>query len=914
MPIQWGSDTLPKKSSIKWLDSPPTAPPPQPVPQKPSIQWLDEPAPVATPIQPEQPGIVSRAFQSAGQNLVGTATGVIEKMQAGANQDKISAIQRAQALPDDFVEPAQPGIGSMGGYSMPTPGRNKQQILAQAYFDAGITPEQLQALRNQNVALVADADLTAQEREQRAKEQAAIDKAQGYGAIATKTRELGTGALESAVMMAPAVPLALAAAPLGIPAATIAGYTGAIAPAILSTAADSEQRAAEKGISNRGAYVATDVALEAIPSLLIPGGAEKLLAEPAKQAVKTGFKQAMKTLLGETAKEIPEELVTTVGQAMNAQLQGVDPTAASPEKLAQAAFDTTISTIMTMGLVGGKGVGTGAIQSLRGTQPTPPTPPIEPPTPAQAEADAILQASTAPPQPNVPTATPEAQAAPLQSSPPTPGDSPSPSVVSTAQTQNTQDDSLPQEEGVGGDSKQPWEMTKGELSTQKDETGLTDIEDRFAFHVGGKQEGGLKAKDWGGENVVWLKKGGILHSMEGSVYAVDLSKIPPENLSKHKNGFTIHKGDIPENAIVPLGEYKDTGVAFNTHKAFVESALASGKPVPAAVLADYPDLAEKYGKTQPTQPAGLPTEQPAVVSPSTESGGLPKTPEERAQKVRSGEMVQDTDGTVRPPRQTESLFSDAPPVEPPPPKADTDTPDPGQRLTALNRESMNAARALRGNEEALIGREPIEDADNMRKAIEEGYFESAMDTIKDLGVDKKRQVTEKEFFGILAYYKSVEEADTKLLSQYNEAVKSGDIAAQQTIMAEMEQNSNDLSAIEERMNEQASNTGALLRLRRLMIDQNFSPIKLMRRAQAKGAKPSEKEMSEFAELQRKYDEQSLEIDRLLKQMEQERQNAELAKVNEAAKAKKPRHKYESKDLNDAFQKSTELLRSGCGGR
>ena len=463
MPIQWGSDTLPKKSSIKWLDSPPTAPPPQPVPQKPSIQWLDEPAPVATPIQPEQPGIVSRAFQSAGQNLVGTATGVIEKMQAGANQDKISAIQRAQALPDDFVEPAQPGIGSMGGYSMPTPGRNKQQILAQAYFDAGITPEQLQALRNQNVALVADADLTAQEREQRAKEQAAIDKAQGYGAIATKTRELGTGALESAVMMAPAVPLALAAAPLGIPAATIAGYTGAIAPAILSTAADSEQRAAEKGISNRGAYVATDVALEAIPSLLIPGGAEKLLAEPAKQAVKTGFKQAMKTLLGETAKEIPEELVTTVGQAMNAQLQGVDPTAASPEKLAQAAFDTTISTIMTMGLVGGKGVGTGAIQSLRGTQPTPPTPPIEPPTPAQAEADAILQASTAPPQPNVPTATPEAAQAPLeptgkdslqvepQSSPPAPAVSPTVST-STAQNTQTKDDSLSaRSEGAGGD-------------------------------------------------------------------------------------------------------------------------------------------------------------------------------------------------------------------------------------------------------------------------------------------------------------------------------------------------------------------------------------------------------------------------------------------------------------------------------
>jgi hypothetical protein len=46
--------------------------------------------------------------------------------------------------------------------------------------------------------------------------------------------------------------------------------------------------------------------------------------------------------------------------------------------------------------------------------------------------------------------------------------------------------------------------------------------------------------------------------------------------------------------------YTADGIDFDAHREAVESALASGKPVPAHVLADYPDLAAKHKPSKPT--------------------------------------------------------------------------------------------------------------------------------------------------------------------------------------------------------------------------------------------------------------------------------------------------------------------------
>lgn len=54
-----------------------------------------------------------------------------------------------------------------------------------------------------------------------------------------------------------------------------------------------------------------------------------------------------------------------------------------------------------------------------------------------------------------------------------------------------------------------------------------------------------------------------------------------------------------------------------THRQYVEKALSENKPVPAAVLAEYPDLAEQYGSgARPPEPSSPPTEPAAVVASS----------------------------------------------------------------------------------------------------------------------------------------------------------------------------------------------------------------------------------------------------------------------------------------------------------
>jgi len=65
--------------------------------------------------------------------------------------------------------------------------------------------------------------------------------------------------------------------------------------------------------------------------------------------------------------------------------------------------------------------------------------------------------------------------------------------------------------------------------------------------------------------------------------------------------------DVNSGKATPMGNYSSeylNGISaddlFELHAAFVERALSEGKPVPAEVLADYPDLAAKY--SQPTPP------------------------------------------------------------------------------------------------------------------------------------------------------------------------------------------------------------------------------------------------------------------------------------------------------------------------
>lgn len=99
-------------------------------------------------------------------------------------------------------------------------------------------------------------------------------------------------------------------------------------------------------------------------------------------------------------------------------------------------------------------------------------------------------------------------------------------------------------------NKQPWEMTREEYAGKR-----------------------LKLKETGN--------------------TVSISAMSDERLLEFS--YRTSSGKKITQGFTDAGEGRE--IALNiTHKADVESALSEGKPVPASVLADYPDLAAKYGK------------------------------------------------------------------------------------------------------------------------------------------------------------------------------------------------------------------------------------------------------------------------------------------------------------------------------
>ena len=79
----------------------------------------------------------------------------------------------------------------------------------------------------------------------------------------------------------------------------------------------------------------------------------------------------------------------------------------------------------------------------------------------------------------------------------------------------------------------------------------------------------------------------------------------------------------------PIGEYYDEAKEF--HRRAVERAVQEGKPVPAEVLADYPELTVK-AVPEPTTPQAPPA---------------PSAPEAQGASARAQEMFDTLDGLIK---------------------------------------------------------------------------------------------------------------------------------------------------------------------------------------------------------------------------------------------------------------------------
>jgi len=213
--------------------------------------------------------------------------------------------------------------------------------------------------------------------------------------------------------------------------------------------------------------------------------------------------------------------------------------------------------------------------------------------------------------------------------------------------------------------KQPWEMTREEFSKHpnaKYHGGAAAI-DEFRLHDRVRTTGGglgshtiaFSNPEVAGRYVKDFHPGGAIspaivnskkvakldpgkfHKLQDLVYDIDKGKTLTEtqdvsleiilkelgvdyseNLYKSTHPITLIKKS-GYDAITTPGSIRGAEPEYlvldpstiKTHKQFISQALKEGKPVPAEVLADYPDLAAKYGKGAP-KPVGKATNASAI--------------------------------------------------------------------------------------------------------------------------------------------------------------------------------------------------------------------------------------------------------------------------------------------------------------
>lgn len=146
-----------------------------------------------------------------------------------------------------------------------------------------------------------------------------------------------------------------------VPETIVAGAIGGPAGAIAAAVSQEGNQAITAGrdVGLRGpelaGYVATEATAEAVPATVMQlvglGGLETAVGRPAAQAAGRGLVDGLKRAGFQTLQELPEEIVTELGHSTAKAAFMVQPDALNPEQLAQTVADTTVQTLLTMGLV-----------------------------------------------------------------------------------------------------------------------------------------------------------------------------------------------------------------------------------------------------------------------------------------------------------------------------------------------------------------------------------------------------------------------------------------------------------------------------------------------------------------------------------------------------------------------------------
>ncbi len=201
-----------------------------------------------------------------------------------------------------------------------------------------------------------------------------------------------------------------------MPTQVMAGLTGG-PPAMIGLAASQEMNQAifegrEAGLKgvDLAAHVVTQGIIEAAPAAIMSGagrgGFEAIFGKTANQAITRGIKAGLKKAGIRTIEELAEENITELGHNVADVISGVDPKATTWARTGKTVADTTVATLMQMGLAGAPGVARAAMD--RGEAEAAPGEPQVAPSRAEwlARNRERLMAETQPQQP--PKAAPEA--------------------------------------------------------------------------------------------------------------------------------------------------------------------------------------------------------------------------------------------------------------------------------------------------------------------------------------------------------------------------------------------------------------------------------------------------------------------------------------------------------------------------
>ncbi len=151
-----------------------------------------------------------------------------------------------------------------------------------------------------------------------------------------------------------------------MPTQVLAGLTGG-PPAMIGLAASQEMNQAvfegkKAGLKGKDliAHVVTQGAIEAGPAAIMSGagrgGFEAIFGKTANQAITRGIKAGLKKAGIRTIEELIEENITELGHNVANVISGVDPSATTWARTGKTVADTTVATLMQMGLAGAPGV------------------------------------------------------------------------------------------------------------------------------------------------------------------------------------------------------------------------------------------------------------------------------------------------------------------------------------------------------------------------------------------------------------------------------------------------------------------------------------------------------------------------------------------------------------------------------